>query len=138
MIPKRTTADYKHFHEDILRFGDMDLAWHVDHSIYVSLFQGARIEFWRWADHNIFGPENVFVLVHYAMDIDQPIEYPDRPRIGTRIAKMGGSSVTYDQAMFNGKGQLCAVANVVNVQVDLKTNKAVPWDPALKARLLAL
>ena len=40
--------------------------------------------------------------------------------------------------MFNGAGKLCAICEVVNVQVDLKTNKAVPWDPALKARLLAL
>lgn len=134
----REPSRYTHWHEDVLRFGDMDLVWHVDHAVYVTLFQGARIEFWRWADYRIIGPQVGLVMVHFQVDIHKAIEYPGRTRIGTRILKMGSSSVRYGQLMVNEKGEACATCEAVNVQVENATNKPVPWDAAAKARLLAL
>ncbi|MFO0996321.1 MAG: thioesterase family protein [Alphaproteobacteria bacterium] len=131
-------GSYRHWHEDVLRFGDMDMVWHIDHAVYVTLFQGARIEFWKWAKHDIFEPEHGLVMVHVSVDYHRGLEFPGRSRIGTRIQKMGNSSVTYAQALFDQGGQLCATCEAVNVRVALKTNTPAPWPAELKARLLAL
>jgi acyl-CoA thioester hydrolase len=139
-IPADLTAraSYKFWCESKTRFGDMDLTTHVDQSAYVTLFQDARLQFWKWADHDIMGPVNGFVMVRFAVDIIRAIEHPTTTRIGTRITKMGNSSVAYGQAMYGSTGELCAICEAVNVQVDLKTGKAVPWNADLKKRLLAL
>ena len=131
-------STYKHWHEDVLRFGDMDLVWHVDQAVYVTLFQGARIEFWRWVDYPIIGPEIGLVMVHFQVDIARAIEYPGRTRIGTRFLRLGNSSVRYGQLLLNEAGEVCATSESVNVQVENKTNKPVPWAPEVRARLLAL
>lgn len=131
-------ASYKHWRENKTRFGDMDLAFHVDQAVYVSLFQDARIQFWQWAKHDVFGPVNGLVMVRFSVDIVRAIEHPTETRIGTRITKMGNSSVAYGQGLFDPAGNLCAVSESVNVQVNLKTGKPVPWDTELKKRLLAL
>lgn len=131
-------ASYKFWRENKTRFGDMDLAFHVDQAVYVSLFQDARLQFWQWAKHDVMGPVNGLVMVRFSVDIIKAIEHPTTTRIGTRITKMGNSSVAYGQGLWDGAGNLCAVSESVNVQVNLKTGKAVPWDAALKKRLLAL
>lgn len=131
-------ASYKFWRENKTRFGDMDLTYHIDQSIYVTLFQDARLQFWPWAKHDVMGPVNGLVMVRFSVDIIRAIEHPTTTRIGTRITKMGNSSVSYGQGMWDHTGTLCAVAEAVNVQVNLKTGKAVPWDAELKARLLAL
>lgn len=131
-------ASYKFWREGKTRFADMDLTTHVDQSVYVTLFQDARFQFWKWAGHDIMGPVNGLVMVRFSVDIVRAIEHPTTTRIGTRITKMGNSSVAYGQGMWDGAGNFCAVAEAVNVQVDLKTGKAVPWDANLKKRLLSL
>lgn len=131
-------TSYKFWRESKTRFGDMDLTFHVDQSVYVTLFQDARLQFWQWAKHDVMGPVNGLVMVRFSVDIVRAIEHPTTTRIGTRLTKLGNSSVAYGQGMWDGAGNLCAVSESVNVQVNLKTGKTVPWDAELKKRLLAL
>ena len=131
-------ASYKFWREDKTRFAAMALTTHVDQSVYVTLFEDARLQFWQWAKHDVMVPVNGLVMVRFSVDIVRAIEHPTTTRIGTRITKMGNSSVSYGQGMWDHTGAFCAVAEAVNVQVDLKTGKAVPWDADLKKRLLAL
>lgn len=75
----------------------------------------------------------VRALVEYAA----PVRYDDQIEIGTRVVKLGRSSMTYQFAVFhNGRDIVLSSGEVVWVNTDQAAHKSAPLPEILRARVM--
>lgn len=82
-------------------------------------------------------PGTAIVIARLVMDFRGEVHWPGEIRIGTRIGRIGRSSLSFDQAIFQGDACV-ATAETVVVQIDRQTRRSAPFDEATLARLNAL
>ncbi len=78
-----------------------------------------------------------FVIASLHLDFQGEINWPGRVEVGTRVASVGRSSVTLEQALFQD-GRCTATATTVIVQVDDGSRRSWPLGDAALRRLAAL
>lgn len=116
---------FQHWHELSVRFRDLDPLRHVNNAIFNTYFEEARIHFLHGIEAlgKELGKTRSLVLVHLNIDYTDQITYPSDMTIGSRIAKIGNSSITTFQACYETKSrQMKAVSESVLVWYDM-TNK---------------
>ena len=70
---------------------------------------------------------NIGLVVNSCCQFNQELSYPEVIEVGVNIAKLGGSSLTYDLAIFkHGNDQAAAQGSFVHVFVDRHTRKSTP------------
>jgi acyl-CoA thioester hydrolase len=110
------------------RFQDMDINGHLNNVSFAALFESARVKVnvaaRDWSDY----PSNIRPLIA-AVSINYLREgrYPDDVAIGSGIGRIGTSSWTISQAMFQN-GHCIASADTVIVFRDADGSAAVPSD----------
>ena len=111
------------------RFQDMDINGHLNNVAFAALFENARVQLIRnvrpWADR----PANERTMVA-AMEINYLHEgnYPDDAVICSGIGRIGTSSWTIEQAMFQ-KGHCIATCDtIIACRTD---NQSKPLRPAI-------
>jgi acyl-CoA thioester hydrolase len=68
-----------------------------------------------------------------------PISFPEALTAGLRVARLGGSSVRYEIALFReGEDEAAAEGHFVHVYVDRATRRPTPLPDALRAALSPL
>jgi acyl-CoA thioester hydrolase len=119
---------------DKLRYGDTDRQGHVNNAVFATFMETGRVEL-------IYNPadpllEEGFSFVLAKLDIDYIAEvlWPGTVEIGTRVTRVGRSSVTMQQAVFQA-GRLCASAETVVVHFDETTRKSQAFSVAQRAKL---
>ena len=119
---------------DKLRYGDTDRQGHVNNAVFATFMDTGRVEL-------IYNPadpllEDGFSFVLAKLDIDYIAEvlWPGTVEIGTRVVRVGRSSVTMSQAVFQN-GRLCASAETVVVHFDETTRKSQAFSEAQRAKL---
>ena len=119
---------------DKLRYGDTDRQGHVNNAVFATFMETGRVEL-------IYNPadpllEEGFSFVLAKLDIDYIAEvlWPGTVEIGTRVVRVGRSSVTMSQAVFQN-GRLCASAETVVVHFDETTRKSQAFSEAQRAKL---
>ncbi len=127
-------AGFPFWTEEKLRIADTDLNGHINNGAYGALFEAGRGELLT----EIAGaPQERLVAIALArVEIDYLAElhYPGRVRIGTAVARIGGSSFALRQGLF--AGETChAAALSVMVVLDRATRRAAPIPPVLRAAL---
>ena len=75
-----------------------------------------------------------FVLAKLDIDYIAEVLWPGTVEIGSRVVRVGRSSVTMEQAVFQN-GKLCASAETVVVQFDQATRRSHPFSDAQRAKL---
>ena len=125
----RDPASYPYWHVDILRFADLDVMRHVNNVVFATLFESARIEFWRAVGVFPFAEDEGFMQVRAAIDYLQQLHYPDTVRIGSRVMRVGEKSASWRQGMFNGKGECVAVLDAASAYVDYRAARSKPIPP---------
>ena len=135
---KAGSADsYRCWHDDAVRFGDIDPLWHLTSTAYLVMFENARILFLRAAAEPLEEPLAGWMLVNANINSLSQVHYPDAVRIGTRVGRIGRTSVTTQQSMF--KGESCAASlDATLVLIDDRRDRAVPIPDDLRANLEAL
>ena len=114
---------YRRFHRETIRYNDLDPLGHVTSISFVSLFESARIMFVRESGRPVDGQDFGWMLVNVDINYHGQLHFPCDIDIGTRLLKIGTSSVTTIQAMFDGT-RCCATQRSVLVHVDRATDRA--------------
>jgi acyl-CoA thioester hydrolase len=66
------------------------------------------------------------MLVRVAVDYMRQLHYPDSVRIASRIKRVGTASVSLRQALFNGTGECCALAETVSAHAIYAEGRSTP------------
>ncbi|MGL4196866.1 MAG: acyl-CoA thioesterase [Allorhizobium sp.] len=119
---------------DKLRYGDTDRQGHVNNAVFATFMETGRVELIYNPADPLLDPGFSFVLAKLDINYIAEVLWPGTVEIGTRVIRVGRSSVTMQQAVFQ-KGKLCASAETVVVHFDEATRKSHAFSEAQRAKL---
>jgi acyl-CoA thioester hydrolase len=125
-------ASYRFWTPVSLRFRDLDLLGHVNNVNLAGWLEDARANLElpiqpMTAGYN--GP--VIVLVDLHIQYLAEIRWGAEVAVGTRVLRLGTTSVTLGQAVFAGD-ECAAIAEIVEVLIGPTSRKPEPWPPAFR------
>jgi acyl-CoA thioester hydrolase len=124
-LPRR--EDFSQFIRMPVRWGDMDSLGHVNNAKFFTYDESGRLAYFEQLarDDPRFFKEYGLILASISADFLMQLHYPAELDIGTRIARMGRSSMNTQAAMFNGD-KLVAVVRGVVVWFDYVAQQTLP------------
>lgn len=136
-IDQDTKAAYAIWASDTIRYGDTDRQGHVNNAVFATLLETGRVAFLCDPKQPITEPGTSFVIARLAIDFRSELNWPGMASIGTRVEKIGNSSATLEQAIFQGRTCVAQGQSVI-VLMDQRTRKSTPLSPLARAKLAAL
>lgn len=130
-IPSRN--DFVILASDKIRYCDTDRQGHVNNAVFSSFFETGRVEILYDKDTNITSGNCSFVIASIKLDFLGEIVWPGQVEIGTRISRIGRSSINMEQGLFQD-GKCVALAETVIVQMNNNTRKS----SALEAKAIGV
>ena len=125
MTPLPTLDDFPARTHDKLRYGDTDRQGHVNNAVFATFFETGRVEMLLAGGGDFLAPGQSLVLARLEIDLVAEINWPGTVEIGTRVAKIGRSSMALEQAVFQN-GVLAARGISVVVLTDETTRRSTP------------
>ena len=122
---------------DKVRYADTDRQGHVNNAVFSTFLETGRVEILYDAAGPLADEGAAFVIAHSKLDYRSELRWPGRVDIGTRVARVGRSSVTLEQALFQD-GRCAAVAETVIVQMSEETRRSHPLTERALERLRGL
>ncbi|MFT0212467.1 thioesterase family protein [Pseudomonas sp. F1_0610] len=119
-------SDFPHQCHEKLRFRDTDMQGHVNNSVYLTLFEQARIEVLFNQNQRLDKEGAVFVVAHISMDFLNELLWPNDIVIGSSITQFGRSSMHLTQAIFQGETCIAKATSVI-VLMDVNTRRSTPF-----------
>jgi acyl-CoA thioester hydrolase len=113
---------------DKLRYADTDRQGHVNNAVFATMFETGRVALLYDESKPLREPGTAFVIARLAIDFHAEITWPGVIDIGTRVAKLGRSSIGLEQALFQN-GRCVAQAESVLVLMNEATRKSHPLSP---------
>jgi acyl-CoA thioester hydrolase len=108
-----------------LRFADTDRNGHITNSVFAVCCQNARMEL-LCDPKRVPIPRNThFVIARLVLDFRAEMHWPGSVEIGTRVERVGRSSVTLAQGLFTN-GRCVATAESIATLMDLATRRSTP------------
>lgn len=101
---------------DKIRYADTDRQGHVNNAIFANLLETGRVEILYNPDKPLASENCSFVIVSLTLNFNAEITWPGTVEIGTRIEKVGRSSITIEQGLFQD-GTCVATASTVIVHM---------------------
>lgn len=130
-------ADYPIQSRDKVRYADTDRQGHVNNAAFAVFLETGRVETLYNPKAPIADEGASFVIVRLQLEFRAEITWPGDIIIGTRVLRVGRSSITLEQALF--QEETCvAVAEGVVVHVDDSTRRSRPLSPQSIDRLKGL
>ncbi len=126
-------AGFRHWTPVLLRFRDLDLLGHVNNVNLAGWLEDARVALElpiQPCTTDYRGP--VIVLVESRIQYLAEIHFGSDVRVGTRVQRIGRTSVVLGQAVFVGD-TCAAIAEFVEVLIDPVTRKPTPFPPEFQA-----
>ena len=129
----QTTIKVRGYHLDVYQ--------HVNNARYLEFLEEAR---WQWLEdadaiHWLQQQHLAFVVVNININYRRPAVLGDVLHIESEVSQLNGKSgVILQRVMLAGDNTLVADAALTFVCIDLRTQKAVPLEGELRARLAAL
>lgn len=120
--------DFPFRQTDNVRFGDLDPNHHVNNATYATYFETSRVLLIRHPEFGLMPNGLSWVLAHLAIDFRAEVHWPGTIELGLAVARIGRTSVTYDQAVFHN-GVCAASATAITVLVDQVSRKPTPLPP---------
>jgi len=120
-------ATYRHWTPIALRFRDLDLLGHVNNVTLAGWLEEARVVLElpvQPLTPSYVGP--VIVLVDLHIQFLEEVHYGDAVRVGTRVQRIGTSSVVFGHAVFAGE-KCAAIAEAVEVLIGQTSRRPEPW-----------
>ena len=138
--PPPRRADYRYFHALTTRWIDNDVFRHVNNVNYFSYFDTA-VTYWELVEGGVDLVDGAVhcVVAEVQCRYHSSVAFPDRITVGLRVARLGGSSVRYELAIFrNDEAVAAAEGYFVHVFVARGTQRPVPIPSETRARLETL
>jgi acyl-CoA thioester hydrolase len=128
--------DFPHWASDTIRYGDLDRQNHVNNAVFSTYLETGRVMVLRDPGCGLLVPDTEFSLVRAVIDFRGELRWPGTIDIGTAIARVGTSSLTFAQAVF--QGETCAAsAQTTVVLVDAETRRPRPFPAEVAERIRA-
>ena len=108
-----------------LRYADTDRQGHVNNAVFSTMLETGRVEILYDPSSPLASQNCSFVIASQKLNFHAEINWPGRVEIGTRVSKIGRSSITLEQALFQ-TGQMKATAKTVIVQMNETTRRSEP------------
>jgi acyl-CoA thioester hydrolase len=111
-----------------VQWGDQDALRHVNNTVYLRWFETSRIAYSRrlglWDLHETVNVAPILASIH--CDYRRPLTYPDTVRVGSRLAKVGRTSLTIEHRVV-GLALNTIAAEGLGVLVMYDYGKTEPW-----------
>ena len=121
---------------DKLRYGDTDRQGHVNNAVFMTFLETGRVEVLHRPNSPIYDDNAEFVLVNVNLNLQGEIRWPGEVQIGTAVSKIGNSSITFYQQVF--QNEICvASAESVVVQMNTTTRKSQALSETARTSLSA-
>jgi len=142
-----TEADFPFWSDEKVRISDTDHNGHVNNTATGQYCEAGRGEMMlHVAGSRGAGRGFAMAVARVAIDYRREIHWPGRVRVGTRVARVGRSSITVVQALFwwppeieaEAPGTLFATAESVMVILDPATRRSMPMPEVLRERFADL
>jgi acyl-CoA thioester hydrolase len=142
-----TEAHFLFWSEETVRISDTDHNGHMNNTATEQYREAGRGEMMlHVAGSRGAGRGFAMAVARVAIDDRREIHWPGRVRVGTRVARIGRSSITLVQGLFwwppeadrDAPGLLFANAESVMVILDPSTRRARPLPEVLRERFAAL
>ncbi len=133
-------TDYRTVTTLPLQWGDMDAFGHVNNVVYIQWFESARIDLLSDVGSAISMNAGGIapILASIKCDYKKQLHYPDTVHIGSRVTRIGRSSVDIEHAVFSQQlRQIAAGGTSVIVAFDYAKNRPVRVPDALQKELEA-
>jgi acyl-CoA thioester hydrolase len=124
-----------------VQWGDQDSFGHVNNTVYFRWFESGRIAYFdrlglgRALPGSGLGP----ILAAINCNYRRPLGYPDTVHIGTRVTKIGNSSLTIAHAVFSERLQVVAAdGDSVVVVLDYGAQKPVRVPDELRSKVATI
>ena len=121
--PQPQPGDYPFHVTETLRFADTDRHGHITNSVFAICCQTGRIAILEDPASPLAPPGTQFVVAKLDIDFRRELHWPGTVDIGTRIVRVGRSSLTFEQGLFQ-HDRCVATANSVVVLTDVATRRS--------------
>ncbi len=115
--------DYPIRTSEKLRFADTDRNGHITNSVFAVCCQNARMELLCDPRRVPIPPDTQFVVARLVLEFHTEMHWPGIVEIGTRIDRIGRSSVMLNQALFVGDACVATSESLV-VLIDATTRRS--------------
>ena len=115
-----------HWSTQAIRFRDLDPLNHVNNAIFNTYYEEARISFIQVVPELAEQMKNgySFVLANISISYLKPVTYPAQLIIGSGVKKLGNSSITSFQAIYDKESkELVSTAESSGVWFDLEKQR---------------
>ncbi|MDO4683354.1 MAG: thioesterase family protein [Lautropia sp.] len=117
---------------DKIRYSDTDRQGHVNNAVFSTFLETGRVEILYDPENGLVKDGTEFVIARLSLDYLGEMHWPGTVTIGSRIDRIGNSSITLAQVLYQGD-KLAARAETVLVQLDSASRRAKPFDEQARA-----
>ena len=124
-----------------VQWGDQDSFSHVNNTVYFRWFESGRISYLErlGVSHTLSDAGPGPILASIKCNFRRPIGYPDTVQIGTRVTKVGNSSLTIAQTVFSERLQtIAAEGDSVIVLFNYRAQKSTRVPDDLRSKIAVL
>ena len=128
-------TDFAFRHRLPVRFRDCDAMGHVNHAVYLTYFEQARLTFWRERTGTA-APHTRVIIARAECDYRAPAHFGDELEVRVGIGAIGRSSFTLIYEIAHAvSGQLIANGQTVMVSYDYDKGASIPLPHATRELL---
>lgn len=121
-----SVSDFKALSTDKLRYADTDTQGHINNAVFSTLLETGRVELLFSPDSPLTRSNAQCVIARLELDFIAELTWPGEVTIATRVERIGGSSVTLLQALFQDN-RCAASAKTIIVHFDPSSRRSAPW-----------
>jgi acyl-CoA thioester hydrolase len=114
--------DFPYRLTDNVRFADLDPNQHVNNAVYASYFETGRVTLMKDPNRGLIPAGLSWIMVRLDIHFRAELRWPGTIELGLGVARLGRTSVTFDQVVFS-EGRCVASAQSVNVLIDEASRK---------------
>jgi acyl-CoA thioester hydrolase len=131
-------TDFAFRHRLPVRFRDCDAMGHVNHAVYLTYFEQARLTFWRERTGTA-SPHTRVIIARAECDYRAPAHFGDELEVRVAIGAIGRSSFTLIYEIAHAvSGQLIANGKTIMVSYDYDNGASIPLPDATRELLQQL
>ncbi|MEM7658632.1 MAG: thioesterase family protein [Bacteroidota bacterium] len=117
-------SDFPQQTYDKLRYSDTDRQGHVNNAVFATFLETGRVELLYLDEMKAVLGEPNFVIASLQLAFRREITWPGTVEIGTGILRIGNSSITLHQQLFQHE-QCVSAAESIIVQVNAESGKSM-------------
>jgi acyl-CoA thioester hydrolase len=136
-LTPRMLDDYPIRTSEKLRFADTDRNGHITNSVFAVCCQNARMELLCDPRRVPIPSDTQFVVARLVLEFRAEMHWPGIVEIGTRIDRIGRSSVMLSQALFVGDASVATSESLV-VLIAATTRRPTPLPPQVVEALYGM